>query len=90
MSYKGTTLSNKEGYKLLALDCAELELRVMAQLSSSSSDDAGSQGLDKHKATAAKIFGVELADVTDEQRRSAKAINFGLIYGSAADKLGDK
>ena len=53
------------------------------------SDDPGlvsafSEGRDVHKATAAEIFGVDLADVTVDQRRSAKAVNFGLIYGMSA------
>ncbi|MFT4821773.1 MAG: DNA polymerase-1, partial [Candidatus Azotimanducaceae bacterium] len=64
------------GYKLIAADYSQIELRIMAHLSS----DAGllsafSQGLDIHKATAAEVFGRELADVTADQRRSAKAIN---------------
>ncbi|MFT6115984.1 MAG: DNA polymerase-1 [Candidatus Pseudothioglobus sp.] len=77
------------GYKLIAADYSQIELRIMAHLSS----DAGllsafSQGLDIHKATAAEVFGRELADVTADQRRSAKAINFGLIYGMSAFGLG--
>jgi DNA polymerase-1 len=74
-----------EGYKLLAADYSQIELRIMAHLS----DDAGllsafEKGLDVHRATAAEVFGVTLDAVTPEMRRSAKAINFGLIYGMSA------
>jgi DNA polymerase-1 len=73
------------GYKLLAADYSQIELRIMAHLS-------GDEGLlaafaadqDVHRATAAEVFGVPLDSVTGEQRRSAKAINFGLIYGMSA------
>ena len=74
-----------KGYKVVAADYSQIELRIMAHLSQ---DDglisAFKQGLDIHKATAAEVFGVSLDDVVDEQRRSAKAINFGLIYGMSA------
>ena len=74
-----------EGRVLLAADYSQIELRIMAHLSG----DAGlrrafEEGLDVHRATAAEVFATELAAVTDEQRRSAKAINFGLIYGMSA------
>ncbi len=73
------------GYKLVAADYSQIELRIMAHLS----EDAGllnafAQGLDVHRATAAEVFGVALEGVTPEMRRSAKAINFGLIYGMSA------
>jgi DNA polymerase-1 len=73
------------GYKLLAADYSQIELRIMAHLA----QDAGllhafRHNLDVHKATAAEVFGVELEQVTTDQRRSAKAINFGLIYGMSA------
>ena len=73
------------GYQLIAADYSQIELRIMAHLSS----DAGlltafAQGLDIHKATAAEVFGQSLEAVTADQRRSAKAINFGLIYGMSA------
>jgi DNA polymerase-1 len=73
------------GYKLLAADYSQIELRIMAHLSG----DAGllaafTQGLDVHRSTAAEIFAVALNEVSDNQRRSAKAINFGLIYGMSA------
>lgn len=73
------------GYKIVAADYSQIELRIMAHLSG----DAGllsafSAGEDIHKATAAEVFGVALEDVTNDLRRSAKAINFGLIYGMSA------
>ncbi|MEH6453828.1 MAG: DNA polymerase I [Psychromonas sp.] len=75
----------QSGYKIVAADYSQIELRIMAHLS----QDAGlleafSSGKDIHKATAAEVFSVPLADVSTEQRRSAKAINFGLIYGMSA------
>ncbi|MGY2290807.1 DNA polymerase I [Pseudomonas sp. SDO528_S397] len=78
-----------KGYKLLAADYSQIELRIMAHLSK----DAGllnafRDNLDVHTATAAEVFKVELGEVTSDQRRSAKAINFGLIYGMGAQKLG--
>ncbi|MGB0361396.1 MAG: DNA polymerase, partial [Endozoicomonas sp.] len=74
-----------EGYKLVAADYSQIELRIMAHLSGDKGLlDAFSQGLDIHKATAAEVFSVALDDVTSDQRRSAKAINFGLIYGMSA------
>ncbi|WP_407345152.1 DNA polymerase I [Dickeya ananatis] len=74
-----------QGYQILAADYSQIELRIMAHLSR----DAGllkafSEGLDIHRATAAEVFGLPLDKVTTEQRRSAKAINFGLIYGMSA------
>lgn len=73
------------GYKIVAADYSQIELRIMAHLSGDAGlQSAFSQGLDVHKATAAEVFGVALADVTADQRRSAKAINFGLIYGMSA------
>ncbi len=75
----------ESGCQLLAADYSQIELRIMAHLSR----DAGllnafAQGLDVHRATAAEVFGTPLAEVTTEQRRAAKAINFGLIYGMSA------
>jgi DNA polymerase-1 len=77
-----------QGYKLLAADYSQIELRIMAHLSR----DAGLLGafhdhLDVHTATAAEVFQVALDNVSTAQRRSAKAINFGLIYGMGAQKL---
>jgi DNA polymerase-1 len=77
------------GYRLLAADYSQIELRIMAHLSG---DDglraAFAAGEDIHRATAAEVFGVPLEAVTADQRRSAKAINFGLIYGMSAFGLG--
>jgi DNA polymerase-1 len=75
----------ESGCAVLAADYSQIELRIMAHLS----QDAGllqafKDGLDVHKATAAEVFGVPLEQVEDHQRRSAKAINFGLIYGMSA------
>ncbi|MFA5627113.1 MAG: DNA polymerase I [Thiohalomonadaceae bacterium] len=73
------------GYKLLAADYSQIELRIMAHLSGDSGLlDAFSQGQDIHRATAAEVFGVSIEEVDNEMRRSAKAINFGLIYGMSA------
>ena len=78
-----------QGHVLLAADYSQIELRIMAHLS-------GDEGLlqafaaeqDVHRATAAEVFGVDLEDVSADQRRSAKAINFGLMYGMSAFGLG--
>ena len=74
-----------DGYTLVAADYSQIELRIMAHLSRDQGLlDAFAKGLDIHKATAAEVFGVALDNVTSDQRRSAKAINFGLIYGMSA------
>lgn len=73
------------GYKILAADYSQIELRIMAHLSGDEGLlKAFAEGLDIHQATAAEVFGVPLKQVTPEQRRSSKAINFGLIYGMSA------
>ncbi len=78
-----------EGYKLVAADYSQIELRIMAHLSQDKGLlNAFAHGEDIHKATAAEVFGVGLDQVSTEQRRSAKAINFGLIYGMSAFGLG--
>lgn len=78
-----------EGWKIVAADYSQIELRIMAHLSGDKGlTEAFAQGLDVHRATAAEVFGVELDAVSTEQRRSAKAINFGLIYGMSAFGLG--
>ncbi|WP_133408531.1 DNA polymerase I [Parashewanella tropica] len=74
-----------EGKKVLAADYSQIELRIMAHLS----QDKGlltafTEGKDIHSATAAEVFSVDFTDVTSEQRRRAKAVNFGLIYGMSA------
>ena len=79
------------GKKLVAADYSQIELRIMAHLSG----DAGllrafESGDDIHRATAAEVFGCTLEEVSDDQRRSAKAINFGLIYGMSAFGLGQQ
>ncbi len=75
----------QDGYRMVAADYSQIELRIMAHLSS----DVGllqafATGADIHRATAAEVFGADLDAVTDDQRRSAKAVNFGLIYGMSA------
>lgn len=73
------------GYKLMAADYSQIELRIMAHLSGDSGLlHAFQNGLDVHKATAAEVYGLSVDEVTSDQRRSAKAINFGLIYGMSA------
>jgi DNA polymerase-1 len=74
-----------KGYKIISADYSQIELRIMAHIS----NDPGllhafSKNLDIHSATAAEILGISLEKVTDEERRNAKAINFGLIYGMSA------
>ncbi|QQX80366.1 DNA polymerase I [Shewanella sp. KX20019] len=74
-----------EGKKILAADYSQIELRIMAHLS----QDKGlltafAEGKDIHKATAAEVFDVDFSEVTTDQRRRAKAVNFGLIYGMSA------
>lgn len=72
-------------YKIVAIDYSQIELRIMAHLSNDKGlVTAFSEGKDVHRATAAEIFAVGLDEVTTDQRRSAKAINFGLIYGMSA------
>lgn len=73
------------GYVLMAADYSQIELRIMAHLSG----DEGllrafRDGIDVHRATAAEVLGIAVEDVTHEQRRAAKAVNFGLIYGMSA------
>jgi DNA polymerase-1 len=73
------------GRRLVAADYSQIELRIMAHLSQDKGLlEAFSQGLDVHTATAAEVFGVALDKVSGDQRRKAKAINFGLIYGMSA------
>ena len=74
-----------QGYRIVAADYSQIELRIMAHLSG----DAGllkafQEGRDVHRATASEVFEVDLEEVSGEQRRKAKAINFGLIYGMSA------
>ena len=79
------------GYKLVAADYSQIELRIMAHLSGDEGlKTAFADGLDVHRATAAEVFGETLETVSDDHRRSAKAINFGLIYGMSAFGLGQQ
>ena len=81
--------TSSSGQKIVAADYSQIELRIMAHLSEDLSlSKAFSEGLDVHKSTAADIFDCDLDEVTTDQRRSAKAINFGLIYGMSAFGLG--
>ncbi|KGA39885.1 DNA polymerase I [Pectobacterium odoriferum] len=74
-----------KGYSIVAADYSQIELRIMAHLSGDKGLlNAFANGLDIHRATASEVFSTELDKVTSEQRRSAKAINFGLIYGMSA------
>jgi DNA polymerase-1 len=74
-----------QGTRLLAADYSQIELRIMAHLSGDQGLlDAFAQDRDVHQATAAEVFGVAPDEVSADQRRSAKAINFGLIYGMSA------
>lgn len=78
-----------KGMRIVAADYSQIELRIMAHLSQDEGLlEAFGQGQDVHRATAAEVFDVELDEVSDDQRRSAKAINFGLIYGMSAFGLG--
>ncbi|MDT8398369.1 MAG: DNA polymerase I [Pseudomonadales bacterium] len=79
------------GYVLMSADYSQVELRIMAHLSRDEGLlQAFAKGLDVHRATAAEIFTVPLEQVSSEQRRSAKAINFGLIYGMSAFGLANQ
>jgi len=73
------------GYRIVSADYSQIELRIMAHLSGDTGlIRAFAEDADIHRATAAEVFGVAPADVTDDMRRNAKAINFGLIYGMSA------
>ncbi|KAE9622436.1 DNA polymerase, partial [Parasedimentitalea maritima] len=79
----------RPGYRIVAADYSQIELRIMAHLSGDKGLlSAFAEDKDIHAATAAEVFGVALDKVNGEQRRSAKAINFGLIYGMSAWGLG--
>ncbi len=79
------------GRKLLAADYSQIELRVMAALSGDAAmKEAFAEGVDVHTATAARVFGVPLDEVTREQRSGAKMVNFGIIYGISAFGLSQR
>ncbi len=78
-------------FTLMAADYSQVELRVMASLSGDPAMiEAFQQDLDIHTATAARVFGVETADVTSDMRRTAKMVNFGIIYGISAFGLSQR
>ncbi len=75
----------EKGYKLVSLDYSQIDLRVLAHISEDPGlIEAFKQGQDIHRSTAAKVFHVPFAEVTDQQRRFAKSINFGLMYGMSS------
>ncbi|MBK0381390.1 DNA polymerase I [Pedobacter sp. SD-b] len=74
-----------ENHILLSADYSQIELRIIAEISKDENMmEAFTNGLDIHTATAAKVYGIELDEVTPDQRRNAKAVNFGIIYGQSA------
>src|SRR5690606_2459041 len=78
-------IPRQEGYTLLSADYSQIELRLIAELSKDKNMlEAFDAGHDIHRATAARVYGVALEDVTSDQRRNAKAVNFGIIYGQSA------
>lgn len=78
-------IPRSEDHILLSADYSQIELRIMAELSQDENMlEAFSLGQDIHKATAARVYGVPLEEVTSDQRRNAKAVNFGIIYGQSA------
>lgn len=75
-------IPRNDDYVLLSADYSQIELRIIASMSEEiNMIDAFNNGLDIHAATAAKVYGIDIATVTSEQRRNAKAVNFGIIYG---------
>jgi DNA polymerase-1 len=78
-------IPRNEEYVLMSADYSQIELRVIASIAKEENMiDAFKQGIDIHTATAAKVYNVELSEVSSEQRRNAKAVNFGIIYGQSA------
>jgi len=78
-------------YTLLSADYSQIELRIIAELSGDEGMiEAFNQGLDIHAATAAKVYGLQLSEVTKEMRRNAKMVNFGIIYGISAFGLSER
>lgn len=84
-------VARSEEYILLAADYSQIELRIIASLSKDEAMiEAFAKGLDIHTATAAKVFGVPLEEVSKEMRRSAKTVNFGIVYGISAFGLSER
>lgn len=78
-------IARDENHVIIAADYSQIELRLVAEISGDiAMRDAFIQGLDIHTATAAKVYGVDLDEVTSDMRRNAKAVNFGIIYGQSA------
>lgn len=86
-----TAFVAKAGYKILALDYSQIELRILAHLSKEQKMiNAFLNNKDIHKSTASELFGVAENEITADQRRNAKSINFGLIYGMSARRLAEE
>jgi DNA polymerase-1 len=84
-------IARSEDYLLLSADYSQIELRIIASMSGDKGMiDAFNAGLDIHTATASKVFGVELSEVTKEMRGKAKMVNFGIIYGISAFGLSER
>jgi DNA polymerase I len=84
-------VAGPSGWQIVSADYSQIELRIMAALSGDPSmREAFEQDLDIHTATAAKVYGVALAEVTSEMRRTAKMVNFGIIYGISGFGLGQR
>jgi len=80
-----------ENYTLLAADYSQIELRIIAELSGDTGMvDAFQQGIDIHTATASKVYSVNLDEVSKDQRRNAKTVNFGIVYGISAFGLSER
>jgi DNA polymerase-1 len=78
-------IPRKEGYSLISADYSQIELRLVAEISKDPAmREAFMQGLDIHTATAARVYGIPLEEVSSDMRRNAKAVNFGIIYGQSA------
>jgi len=78
----------EDGYQLIAVDYSQIELRIAASLSGDKTlVDAFNNSEDIHRATASRVFGVDTKDVTDQQRRDAKVVNFGILYGLGSQGL---
>lgn len=86
-----TAFIAKKGYKILSIDYSQVELRILAHFAQEENFiEAFNNGIDIHAKTASDIFGVAFEEVTEEQRRVAKAINFGLIYGMGEKRLAEE